>query len=270
MKRILTLVPLGGMCNRINSIMSGIEWSKNNPDTQFRVLWWKSHDLYAAFDELFMPIKDVSIKPMCSILKDRPATKWNLYLPKFCRRLFYDIDVSSSNNRLEFDSVIKEKKRIYVATTNSFCQYVVRNDIGSTFKPAIELQARIDDYIKNWNGDVVGVHVRRTDHAEAIKHSPLDNYYNKMDDELMRNPNTRFYLASDSDEVKEQMKSKYGAIILSQDFTLSRKSPQGMKDAVVELFTLASCNKIIGSDYSSYSLMAARINDIPFICCDSK
>lgn len=270
MNRVLTLVPLGGMCNRINSIMSGIEWTKHNPGTELRILWWKSHDLYAKFNDLFMPLDSVNVEEMKSLIKDRPAVKRNLYLPRLFRSFFYDVEITDSNDRTLFDNTVENQARIYVAACNSFCQYVIRKSIGATFRPAPELQSRIKKYTEGWNGEVVGVHVRRTDHAQAIQHSPLDNYYEKIDKELEINPKARFYLASDSEDVKNQMRTKYGDKILTQSFTLERYSVQGMKDALVELYTLASCNKILGSDYSSYSLMAARMYDIPFVCCDSK
>jgi len=44
---------------------------------------------------------------------------------------------------------------------------------------------------------------------------------------------------------------------------LERNSLEGMVFAVTELFCLSKTQKIIGSDYSSYSNIAAELGEIP-------
>ena len=83
-----------------------------------------------------------------------------------------------------------------------------------------------------------------------------------MDAEIKKNTNTKFYVASDDDEVKESLKSKYPNRIITQMDDTDRNSLEGMKFAVLDLFCLSKTNKIIGSVGSSYSQIAAEIGGI--------
>lgn len=83
-----------------------------------------------------------------------------------------------------------------------------------------------------------------------------------MDAEIKKNVNTKFYVASDDDEVKESLKSKYPDRIITLMDNTDRNSLEGMKFAVLDLFSLSKTNKIIGSVGSSYSQIAAEIGGI--------
>lgn len=107
--------------------------------------------------------------------------------------------------------------------------------------------------------------MRRGDNVPAAKVSTLDKYYKAMDIELGKNPEHLFYVASDDYSVKEEMKRRYGKSILYTDLCLERNSVQGMKDAVVDLYCLGKTDKILGSHYSSYSLVASRLFNSPLV-----
>lgn len=83
-----------------------------------------------------------------------------------------------------------------------------------------------------------------------------------MDEEIKKNANTKFYVASDDDEVKESLKTKYPNRIITLKDDTDRNSLEGMKFAVLDLFCLSKTNKIIGSVGSSYSQIAAEIGGI--------
>ena len=83
-----------------------------------------------------------------------------------------------------------------------------------------------------------------------------------MDAEIKKNSNTRFYVASDDDDVKECLKTKYPDRIITLMDDLDRNSLEGMKFAVLDLFCLSKTKKILGSVGSSYSQIAAEIGGI--------
>jgi len=103
---------------------------------------------------------------------------------------------------------------------------------------------------------------RRTDNVVSIQSSPLENFTNMMNAEIKKKANTKFYVASDDDEVKESLKSKYPNRIITLMDDTDRNSLEGMKFAVLDLFCLSKTNKIIGSVGSSYSQIAAEIGGI--------
>lgn len=83
-----------------------------------------------------------------------------------------------------------------------------------------------------------------------------------MKSEIETSPKTRFYLATDSPEVKSAMKEEFGERLIMSDGVINRNSEDGIINAAVELYSLAKTSKILGSYYSSYSEMAARLGKI--------
>jgi len=111
---------------------------------------------------------------------------------------------------------------------------------------------------------MVGVHVRRTDNSISIKHSPLSGFIKYMNNEIHKNNKTTFFLATDSQEVEENLKAIFpGRIHLYPKRSFDRNSPEAIKDALVDLICLSSTHKIIGSYWSSFSSAAASLGDIP-------
>ena len=83
-----------------------------------------------------------------------------------------------------------------------------------------------------------------------------------MDEEIQKDDNTKFYVASDDNEIKETLKSKYPTRIITLMDDTDRNSLAGMKFAVLDLFCLSKTQKIIGSVGSSYSQIASEIGGI--------
>jgi hypothetical protein len=140
------------------------------------------------------------------------------------------------------------------------------------FVPKDWIQQRIREQYNLFNKHTVGVHIRRTDNVCSISKSPTELFINRMNDEIQRHPETLFYLATDSQEEKLRMRSTFGARIITLDLDkeISRITPTGIENAVVDLFLLSQTNKIIGSVYSSYTEMAAELSDIECIIMKSE
>ena len=85
-----------------------------------------------------------------------------------------------------------------------------------------------------------------------------------MDKEITIYPETTFYLATDSDEVKSTLVQRYGERITTLGRSADRLSDAGMQDAVIEVYVLASTKKIFGSSHSSYSVLAAELGNISY------
>lgn len=256
----ITLVPVAGLCNRMNAITSGILYAQNNPHVRLEILWNKNRDCFAHFTDLFHQLEDFPVKENRGWL-NKPSTKRNLFLPSLLRMPFYDLTINDGSRRREaFDELVKGKRRIYVSSPNSFNQFMLRESVAEIFRPTEELAGRIQAVTALWNGNrVLGIHVRRTDNVQAIRMSPLENYYKAMEREIARCSDVCFYVASDDERVKKEIKDRYGSRIITSELTLERDSTEGMKDAVVELYCLAHTDKILGSCHSTYTLMASRL-----------
>lgn len=270
MKTRITLVPTGGLCNRMVSIMNAILVSKDN-DIEFDVRWWKNKECFAAFSELFLPIANNKVKvSQLSRFYHQPALKRNLFLPSLLRRFIFDKQYSRADHtyNMTIEDIIGNDTNIYISTFTRFSLCTPPHGIASVFNPTPEIEEKISSVTQRFDSRTIGVHIRRTDNIPSIKHDTIDRYLRLMDKEISQNADCKFYIASDDEQVKKEMKEKYGNRIITQQWELSRGSVQGMKDAVAELFCLGRCNKVIGSKYSTYSIYAARLYDIPLITTD--
>lgn len=273
----ITLIPYAGLCNRMNVIASALAYQKNHPDVQLSIKWHRWFHCNCRFKDLFKPIALFAPKNVEELsefnLKDVPGHRLNLNLPDHMRRYFYDIVFMPYNSPDEFEQMIKSKRyimkkrdlNVYVYKENCFCLDRWSGKFVDIFQPQDDIQKRIDQIIAGWNGHVVGLHVRRTDNRMAIKNSPMGRYYQIIEDEIKKDSEVKFYLATDSEEVKDDLTYKYGSRIITIPLCLKRSSLQGMKDAVVDLYCLASTTRIYGSSASTYSLLAGKIFGIPVI-----
>ena len=136
-------------------------------------------------------------------------------------------------------------------------------DFNDVFKLQPSLMEELNRLTADFSHDVVGIHIRRTDHGVATQCSPLEVFIQKIEQELSRNPNARFYLASDDVEVVRDIQRRFGDCIVNFPGPLDRASVAGIQHAVLELYVLSRCRCIWGSFGSTYSDFASIIGKIP-------
>ncbi len=269
LKGNITLVPVGGMANRLWSIASGVALA-DRCHAPLRIYWFRDGGLNCRFDQLFQPIAhegvtlvEAGIKEM---IYDRPRRK-NLWLPAPWQHIAFGHRMYESDSRLLMDNHFGfpqwvSDRRCYIASYRRFFPYPA-DACGRLFKPTEELQQRIDEVTAAFTPQTIGIHLRRTDHIFSLQESPLSLFERTIEEEIARNASVNFYLATDSEEDKRHLKQRYGDRILTYDCPLTRGSLQGMQAAVVELWALSRTREIIGSHRSTYSQLAAELNNIP-------
>ena len=107
------------------------------------------------------------------------------------------------------------------------------------------------------------MHIRRTDNLASIRQSPIELFYQKLDEEIKEDDKVAIYLATDSEEVKREMKERYGDRIFCSGKKADRGSLEGIREGITDMYTLARTQKIYGSFQSSFSDMAAQIGGTP-------
>lgn len=264
----ITLVPTAGLCNRMNAILCSIA-SYEQYKIPTEIYWEKTTDCYADFSDLFEPLNHPSIKVLP--LKNfylKPGGKKLLFLPNLLRKFIYDAAYKGNEiYNFELDELCKDKSNIYIQAYNRFCSIApVNNPIIEYFNPTKSISNHINSIIEQfYTHNTIGIHIRRTDNIAAIRNNPIEKFVAHMENELCKNPETNFYLATDSEEIKKILTNKFNNKIIPTQFTLNRNSLQGMKDAVTELFCLGKTKRIIGSSNSTYSQLAARLYNIELI-----
>ena len=113
----------------------------------------------------------------------------------------------------------------------------------------------------------MGVHIRRSDFTRVFPGSKvgLGKFEEIVENEISKG--NLVYLCSDEGDVKKNFKVKYGEEIFTYDFGYEEDyhttgSNQGVADALVEILTLRKTKKIIQTNQSSFSYLAALWGDV--------
>jgi hypothetical protein len=142
------------------------------------------------------------------------------------------------------------------------------------WRPVPGIQAVVDDLARDFDEHTVGVHVRRGDAWMSWDiglpqmRSNDRAFQARLDALLAREPHTRFFLASDSEAIDREFRARYrDAIVVNPEkrfvSSLPGRPKDNQRDAVIDLFTLARTTRVIGTHWSSFSILAGVIGDIP-------
>ena len=266
---MIIIEPCAGLGNRLLGLGSAYAVAKKL-DRKLVVMWKREVGCNIRFQELFdLPFEVVEIsenglkkEPVAQILGDRAKKKWR----------------NSADRFLECDEVEKIKERegyeglfrlieqtpvIYLKAFGPICE--VTAESYSFVKPSKNIEEKGAYLFRELTGQCVGVHVRRTDHTEAIANSPLALFAERMKKELETAADISFFVATDDKEVRRELKELLpdAKLIFPQSEVIDRDSKEGIEEAFIEMLALSKCRKILGSYNSTFSLLPSYIGNIP-------
>lgn len=262
----ITLVPQGGLCNRLRAILSALSLIEHGAvDARLVVGWDDGLECAARFDQLFQPLDSPHATIVPRRWTDRPITRRNLHWPAFLRNFVYTRQYANrppSAEELRLCFASHSDAAVYVSTGLAFCDYPA--EYVRRLRPLPHLQERIDSLSAAFTpGHTIGIHIRRTDHVTAIAESPDALFVDAIADAISADAEAHFFLATDDSALKRSLMTRFPGRITAQDCRGTRSDLGGMEEAVVDLWTLARCSRIIGSYWSSYTDTAAEIGGIP-------
>lgn len=136
--------------------------------------------------------------------------------------------------------------------------------IFDRFKPVERIGTKIENICSSFAPHTVGVHIRRTDNTVSAEESPTARFIFEMKREIARNPDTMFFLATDSPAEERAMRNLFPDKVISYEKSrLNRGDPQAIKDALVDLCCLSRTRGILASFGSTFSRTAASMGRIP-------
>lgn len=247
---MIIIQPSGGLCNRMRVINSACVLAKKKK-TKLVVLWYNCAELNCPFESLFQPVDEIKIININSLKDPR-----KLFYQLIAKQRFGNDDIlnNKTDGVLHDDFYQRLKDPVYIFTWEHFYP----SDDYHLYVPATALQKRIDEIISQFGKRCVGVHIRRTDNAVSMGKSTTEQFIAEMEKELAEYPESRFYLATDDMAEETLLRSRFpGKIMSNQNRTLDRNSVTGMHDALLDLYCLASTDKLIGSYWSSFTDIAA-------------
>jgi hypothetical protein len=254
---MIIIEPLGGLCNRLRACASAcaLAHALNRPLT---IVWNIDGTLGCRFDDLFI------VPDMVSRIIYKNKNKF------FFKNVHKLIDTISVRSRFrlrqpDIDRLLAQKYNfrllaqhdpVHIATCTAFYPAAV---LLKSFVPLPQLQLIIDCYTKTLQ-NVIGVHIRRGDHAIAIKNSPTELFLAAMHREVEADPGVTFFLATDSLQEEAWLQAAFpNRIVTHEKQSFRRDDPAAIKDAVIDLFILSKCRKIIGSYWSSFTETAQAL-----------
>ena len=266
LKSSLLLVPAGGLANRMRAIVSAYSLCEK-VGGRMTVVWFRDWALNAAFTDIFEPV-DGSIfslreaRPLDYLINDRPL-KRNCWIPKLPQRIVYQDRIYEQTVTprkragFDFESWLVGKK-CYMSCYQEFGTF--SNSLyGKIFRPVRSVMEAVESNERRFGERAIGMHIRRTDSAESIEKSPTSLFVDAARDELRRFPATMIYLATDSDDVKSEMREALGDRLITSERPASRDSVAGIRDGLTDMYTLSRTAVIYGSAGSSFSVMASSI-----------
>lgn len=261
----LLVVAQGGLCNRLRVVLSVLSFARHRSDVRCEVVWNAHAECGARFGELFLPIERPNFHIREGGWRDAPVERRNLHMPWLFRRFGYDCQLKNylPAKHGSLERLLNRWNRVYASTCYCLGEYGAAE--LADLVPLPSLQRQVASLWRVFSGrPVVGVHIRRTDHKVAMEHSPVEAFREAIERELRQNPEVSFFLSTDDESLKQVLCERYRGHVFVQPIVMNRRDClAGMKAAVVDLWTLARTQKILGSYWSSFTDTAAELGGIP-------
>jgi hypothetical protein len=271
-----TLVPVGGLGNRIKAILSALSFCKEK-HRHLEIIWFKDHGLNCDYDKLFHIDAPVNVqirnaRKMDFLLRDNPRRR-NFWIPFlfekwiYDKRIYYYNDFKAlSHMQAASDIRLDAFRNIYMVACGIYWE---NTQMFQWIKPCREINSKVQKITNRFQENTIGLHIRRTDNLHTIHHSPTALFIESIENEIQKDQRVKFYLASDSMEEKKTLLHLYGDRIITSLKETERNNENGIIDAFVEMNVLSRTNKIYAGD-SSFARVASQLSGIRMICLGSE
>ena len=266
---MMIIEPCAGLGNRLLGLGSAYAVAEKLK-RELIVIWKREVGCNVRADELFeLPMQVIEIsengfkrEPLAHLRSNRIKEKY-----RGMASCFLECDDVERIKREEgyeglFHAIEKEPV-IYLKSFGPICE--LGPESYSFLVPDRRVEERGVHLFGQIDAHTVGVHVRRTDHTEAIANSPIALFVERMRAELASDGGTGFFVATDDESVKKELKEELPGVrlIFHEGGIIDRNSKEGLYDAFVEMLALSRCRKILGSYNSTFSLLPSYIGNIP-------
>ena len=135
--------------------------------------------------------------------------------------------------------------------------------------PSASIKSMCRDFRQSLPHSIVGVHIRKTDNIRSRESCP--DWLFEKEIESIITAGSNVYLATDCGRTRNRLVSRYGHAIRYLPYRtrlLDRWPRQNVggveiEDDYLDLITLAECQYVLGSTFSTYSETAIAMNGSP-------
>ncbi len=266
---MIILEPCAGLGNRLLALASAHELCEEM-NRELVVIWKREAGCNAKAADLFdfAGVRVIEISENGYKKELFGTIKGNLTKKKYRSRgtAFFPcdkIDQYKQQGRFaELREEIAREPALYIKSYTNLCE--LGKESFSFIRPSAAVSEKGRDVFSRIGAKTIGVHIRRTDHAEAIKNSPLELFFDRMRQEIAEH-DADFYVTTDDREVEQALKEAFpeNRLILYEGKRIDRDSKEGIEDALIDMLALSKCSRILGSYQSTFSLIPSMMGGIP-------
>lgn len=266
---MLILEPCAGLSNRILAIATAYRMAKEIGQ-DLEVLWDIDGAVGVDVKELFCLPADIKVRVMTKLpYHKRPYLRARSEIVRMLLRrradVFWDCgDTERMHKEYGRDEIKRQLSGLNIIYIKSFCELtkITDNSIFKIFEPSGQILQKGKEIFEAIGAKTVGFHIRRTDHEEAIRKSPLELFYQKAQELLTDGRAEQIFLATDDKEVECNLAKRFpGEIICYQGKQFARNDKEGMQDGLIDMLALSKCSMIYGSYGSTFSRMASYLGN---------
>jgi hypothetical protein len=230
------------------------------------VYWLNTRSLNCSYDKLFEPIAGVEV---VNVTTGRRRGLFSRGAMRFgaARRKPYDLFLNDDemdkfrDQGIDLALVAAQAKRCAIET---YGRFYGSPPYYADFRPKQLLLSEAERTFASMasvggGGRIVGVHIRRGDNSASIEVSPLELFLDRMQIELDRDPEARFFLATDDPATEQTVVGHFPGRVTVRGKDFARTRTRGVQDALVDLLVLSKCHLILGSYWSSFSQTASEM-----------
>ena len=232
----------GGFCNRLRAIVCGCLWADDIQTNLF--IYWPEEPGH-------MPCR------IEEVLDTKTIPHLLGYQQGYIRNARQVLSHADMETVLSIQPMLKTDE-IRIESYSIF-----HNDLLHKTERALEFLRKIQvnaclDGVARFEpiGVCVGMHIRRTDHKKCMLASPLESFRDYLD-----KCSEKVFLATDDAEVKKEFVEKYN--LISPTTTLGRFTKDQQLHGILDWLLLQRCVRIVASQGSSFSELAAWRAGIP-------
>lgn len=265
----IILYPYGGLANRMRAIDSAVNICRKQD--KLSVWWFKDGGLNCEFSRIFKTVPFIYEKEMTKTF--RQLFKQYDNNNKYIRRLLFVLEkihlliVYDDIQGLRNSNCVINNGRYLICFIRSWEAFFPLQTFHKELFVLQNFDGLKEEKLKI-NPETVGIHIRRTDNIWSVENSPLEVFETAMKKELDHNPNTDFYLCSDDEKTKAYFQTgDWKGKVKMPSGVLSRDSEDGIIQAACEMYALSNTRKILGSYWSSFGEIAAKLGNIEIEIC---
>lgn len=282
---MIVVEPTSGLCSRIYVICDAYELAKKYKK-KLVILWSKTTDCNIGYYKIFdcqqfddinvkviefskfrvriKDIKNISVSNLFLIIREilhrlLYYVKYNFikfYYRKKCQK--YKNAYQDGNRPIEEELV--KNNSCYIEAYNMITEK--ESDL-SVIKFNDSLVQKAKKIMGAYEKKCIGIHIRRTDHEPAKRHSSTSKFVIEMKRILKDDNETFFYLATDDWNEENDIKSIFSDHIITQKSkVLNRFTEEGMQSSIIDCLCLSKTKYIIGSYTSFFSKFSAQYGGI--------